>query len=212
MYSTYNQLMRTKPKRPYRKQKRAEAEEETRRRITEAAVQLHGTLGPARTTVTEVAERAGVSRMTVYNHFPTDADLFHACSAHWESRNPFPDPESWLRHTDPMGRVESALQELYGWYARKHGMLENVLRDAPLVPSLDAMMEERWGGYMDDVVAVLAQGWPGGPGEGRRLRTALRIVADLRTWRLLRESGLSAAAAARLAARMVEGAASECGG
>src|SRR5690606_11521663 len=75
--------MSTRRPRPYRKRQRALAEEATRLRITEAAVELHGSVGPARTTVTEIAERAGVSRMTVYKHFPSDRDLFVACSTHW---------------------------------------------------------------------------------------------------------------------------------
>jgi AcrR family transcriptional regulator len=204
--------MSSKKRRPYHKRKRAETEEETRRRITEAAVELHGTVGPALTTVTEVAERAGVSRMTVYNHFPTDADLFRACSSHWERRNPFPDPASWPEHADPTERVTKALEELYDWYDRTQGMLEKVLRDAPVVPALGQMMEGTWGGYMHDVVGALSRGWAVRPDAEVRLRAALRLVADFGTWRLLSEAGLTGPSAARLAARMVTGAVSEIDG
>lgn len=192
-----------KPKRPYRKRKRALSEEETRLRITEAAVELHGTVGPAKTTVTELAELAGVSRMTVYNHFPTDADLFMACSSHWASHNPFPDPAVWADVLDPEGRLTQALCELYGWYDLQQGMLENVLRDAYLVPALGELMDGLWGGYMDGVVSVLAQGWPGEPEGNAALHVILRVVIDFHTWRILTASGLSDAEAAELAAGMV---------
>lgn len=193
--------MSVESKRRYRKRKRAETEEETHRRITEAAVELHGTVGPARTTITEVAERAGVSRMTVYNHFPSDVDLFRACSSHWARENPFPDPEGWLAG-DPEAWVVHALEELYGWYDRKQGMLEKVLRDLPLVPSLGEVMEPLWGDYMEDVVDALLRGWREGRDGNGPLRATLRVVADFHTWRLLDEAGLSAADAARVAAQM----------
>jgi AcrR family transcriptional regulator len=193
-------------KRPYRKRKRAEAEEETRRRITESAVELHGTVGPANTTVTELAQRAGVSRMTVYNHFPTDLDLYQACSSHWASRNPFPDPTGWLRHEDPRARLRSALLELYDWYDRKQGMLANVLRDAPLLPTFGAFMEGYWGGYMNAILDVLSRGWCDEEKTDGPLRTSLRLVVDFHTWRTLTEAGMANGAAAELAARMVQGA------
>jgi AcrR family transcriptional regulator len=198
--------MTSAPKRPYRKRKRAQSEEETRLRITEAAVELHGTVGPANTKVTEVAELAGVSRMTVYNHFPTEVDLFLACSSHWASQNPFPDPSAWTCISDPRERLAGALAELYGWYELKQAMLENVLRDAPLVPALGQLMEGFWGGYMDSVVSVLAAGWPAGaPADEATLQVTLRVVVDFHTWRILTGSGLSDVDAAELAAEMVAG-------
>jgi len=201
---SYNELMAKTKKRPYRKQRRAEAEEETRRRITEAAVELHGTIGPANTKVTELAERAGVSRMTVYNHFPTDADLFRACSSHWARENPYPDPAAWLRHADPGVRLRKALVELYAWYGEKQGMMGKILRDAPLVPALGAFMEESWGSYVAELVDTLSQGWRGSD-DARELRASLRLAVDFHTWRALTESGLSDVAAAELAARLVSG-------
>jgi len=190
-------------KRPYRKRKRAETEEETRRRITEAAVQLHGTVGPANTKVTDVADLAGVSRMTVYNHFPTDADLFAACSSHWASQNPFPDPELWRNMVDPRQRLSSALFELYGWYEQKQGMLGKVLRDAPVIPALGGIMTGLWEGYMTRVVEVLAEGLEGPSERSPELRAALRVVVDFQSWSILADAGLDTGEAARLAEAMV---------
>ena len=100
-------------KRAYRKRRRAEQEEETRLRITEAAVDLHGSVGPARTTVSAIAERAGVQRATVYRHFPDEEALFAACSSHWAALNPPPDPAAWAEIADPDERLRRALSELY---------------------------------------------------------------------------------------------------
>src|SRR5918996_4055938 len=88
-------------KRPYRKRRRAELEDQTRLRITEAAVELHGRVGPARTTISAVADRAGVQRATVYRHFPDEDALFAACSGHWAAMNPSPDPSAWQAIRDP---------------------------------------------------------------------------------------------------------------
>src|SRR4051812_9399836 len=116
-----------KQKRPYRKKRRAELEAETRRRITETAVELHGTLGPSRTSMSAVAERAGVRRSTLYRHFPDEEALFAACSSHWAAANPLPDIGSWAATADPEVRLRAALEELYGFYRRTHGMMENLI-------------------------------------------------------------------------------------
>ena len=122
--------------RPYRKRRRAEQEAETRQRITEAAMRLHGTVGPAHTTISDVAAEAGVQRGTVYRHFPDAESLFLACSAHWASLNPPPDPSAWARIADPDERLRHALAEMYRWYEWAEPMLVNVTRDAEAVPAL----------------------------------------------------------------------------
>lgn len=190
--------------RRYRKRKRAEAEEETRRRITEAAVELHGTVGPAETTITEVADLAGVSRMTVYNHFPDPVDLFEACSSHWAARNPFPDPSTW-RAADPSERLVLGLRELYAWYALKQDMLGNVLRDMPNVPALAEVMGGLWEPYMEGIVGVLAEGWSDPDVSSPALRAVLRLAVDFQSWRILTDSGLEDGVAAQVVARMVAG-------
>src|SRR5438445_7556799 len=123
-------------KRKYELKKRADEMAETRRRITQAAVDLHGTVGPARTTLSAVAERAGVQRHTVYRHFPTEAELFGACSTHYLAANPWPDLEPWRAIGDPHQRLTRALDELYAYYERTEPMFSNVLRDAELVDAL----------------------------------------------------------------------------
>src|ERR1039457_4067553 len=121
-------------KRPYRKQRRAELEEATRRRITESAVELHGTLGPSRTSLSAIAEHAGVRRSTLYRHFADEAALFDACTAHWAAANPLPDLEAWSMIEDPDERLATALGELYAFYGRTDAMLENLFRDEITVP------------------------------------------------------------------------------
>src|SRR5215213_9781287 len=120
----------TENKRKYEMKKRAELQRETRRRIVEATVELHRTRGPANTTIKEIAQRAGVNRLTVYNHFPDITDLLRACSRSWAERHPPPDPAPWALIDDPQERLRTALTELYGFYARTEPMRANVLRDA----------------------------------------------------------------------------------
>src|SRR3954466_5358098 len=137
-------------KRRYRKKVRAELEEETRRRITESAVELHGTVGPAHTSVSAVAERAGVRRSTVYRHFPDEEALFAACSAHWSERNPPPDPTPWFGIEDPDARVRQALIAIYAYYARTAPMIANLLRDEATV----GPVRDHFRAYHDYLAAV----------------------------------------------------------
>ena len=116
-------------KRPYKMKRRAEQEAQTRQRITESAVELHGTLGPARTSMKAVAEKAGVPRSTVYRHFTDEEALFGACSAHWAAENPPPDVSRWEQIDDSDERLRTALDELYAYYRRAGAMLDKLLRD-----------------------------------------------------------------------------------
>lgn len=196
-------------KRSYRKKKRARQEAETRLRITEAVMELHRSVGPANTTVTQVAELAGVGRQTVYNHFPTEAELIEACSTHWAAENPLPDPTAWAAVEDPDERLDTALAELYAWYSETEDMMGNVLRDAPIVEPLGELMEERWFALVRQMVESLAAGRGGGEGSAvpaDPMRAALRVALDFSIWRTLRRSGLSDARAAELAAGFVRSA------
>ena len=169
--------------------KRAERRRETRRRIVEAAVELHRARGPARTTVKEIAERAGVNRLTVYNHFPDMADLLGACSRRWTERHPPPDPARWREIQDPRERLRAALADLYAYYERTEPMTANVLRDAEAMPELAAVLDGTLVPYLGRVRELLAEGWGG---RRRRLLAALALALDFHTWRSLeRRSGLS---------------------
>jgi AcrR family transcriptional regulator len=190
-------------KRKYELKKRAEQMGETRLRITEAAIELHGTVGPSRTTLTAVAERAGVERRTLYRHFPNEADLFAACSSHYFTANPWPDLDSWRAIRDPRERLERALDELYAYYERTEPMFSNVLRDAEVVDfARDAVAPLQT--YLEEAADVLATG-RGVRGRRRQLlRGALRHALDFSTWRSLSANGIGRPDAARLGAALVE--------
>lgn len=196
-------------KRPYRLKKRAEAMSDTRQRITEAAMELHGTIGPARTTVSAVAERAGVQRHTVYRHFPTDDDLFAACSTHFAELHPWPDSEDWRREADPARRLQTALVELYDFYAVTGSMWANIIRDAELVPARALVPFER---QFDEMTELLASGWGARGARRALLKAAIRHAIDFRTWQsLVERGGMSASDAARLMGALAEGAVSRSG-
>src|SRR3954463_4289302 len=137
-------------KRPYRMKRRAELEEQTRRRITESAVALHEELGPAQTSISAIAERAGVRRSTVYRHFPTEDALFDACSSHWRAANPPPDPSTWVTIDDPTERTSTALRDLYAFYGRREPMFSILLRDEPLVPPVHRRLRDFYR-YLDTI-------------------------------------------------------------
>src|SRR5918911_472440 len=144
--------------RPYRKRRRAELEAATRRRITEATVGLHREVGPARTTISAVAERAGVQRLTVYRHFPDERTLLGACSAHWRAGHPAPDPSRWPAIADPEERLRSAVAAFYAYYRGDEAMMAKIRRDAEVMPALADTIADV-AAYMEMVVDVLAAGW-----------------------------------------------------
>jgi AcrR family transcriptional regulator len=177
--------------------RRAELVEQTRLRITEAAVDLHGSIGPAKTTITAIAGRAGVDRLTVYRHFPTEDALFDACSTHWRTAHPLPDPAGWATIAAPEARLRQALIQLYAWYRANHAMMENVLRDAPDVAPL-ADRPRRWADYNRAVVDALVPGWKARGRRARLLRAALAHAVALGTWKSLTGTGLDDDTAAEL--------------
>jgi AcrR family transcriptional regulator len=193
-------------KRRYELKKRAVEMAETRRRITDAAIELHGTVGPSRTTLSAVARRAGVERRTLYRHFPTEADLFAACSTHYFAANPWPELSAWSAIADPRERLERTLDELYAYYERTAPMLANVLRDAELVRAArDAVAPLH--AYLEDTAAILAAGRRA---RGRRrhlLIGALRHGLAFSTWHSLMAAGITRADATRLVSALVEAAA-----
>jgi AcrR family transcriptional regulator len=176
--------------RKYELKRRAENVEETRRRIVEAAVELHGTLGPARTTVSAIAERAGVQRQTYYRHFPEERELFAACSGLWQETHQPPDPEGLREIADGVERLRAALTGLYAFYEGGEEMIANVARDAA-VHQLTAETA-RWRmeamGHLRDILAEVVVP----AGEAPRAEALLELALDFATWRaLVRRSGLS---------------------
>jgi AcrR family transcriptional regulator len=194
-------------KRKYQKKERAEAEARTRSRITESAVELHGSLGPARTSMTAVAEHAGVRRSTLYRHFPDERALFGACSAHWAEANPPPDIGAWNGIGDPGDRLDSALAELYAYYRRTEGMLDKLLRDEASVPVVAELMGA-FHALLAEATDVLMRG-RGLRGAARdRTRAAIGHALAFPTWRdLTMAQGLGDAEAADLMRRLVAAAA-----
>lgn len=194
-------------RRAYRKRRRAEHEAQTRRQITEAAVKLHGTVGPARTTVTGIAAQAGVQRATVYRHFPDLDSLFISCSAHWASLNPPPDPGSWRRVADGEKRLRHGLTELYDWYAWADPMLTNIFRDAPVVPAMARASEN----FQRQFVALHAALMQGRPNRGRaraRVAAATGHALEFGSWRSLTQTqGLEAKETVELMIALVAAAA-----
>ncbi len=190
------------PRGPYTLKVRARRWEQAHERITLAALKLHETVGPAKTTMEEIAHLAGVQRATVYNHFPTELDLLDACSAHWFVENPPPDSSAWKSIEDPEKRSERALLEMYNYFGEGSQLLSRVLSDAPVVPAMDQIRRQKWQPMLEEIVSILTVGWPGNTAESA-VTASLRVALDFFTWQSLSESGLSNEAAAKLAAAWI---------
>jgi AcrR family transcriptional regulator len=197
--------------RTYELKRRAERQQETRRRIVEAAVGLHTTVGPSRTTVQAIAERAGVTRPTVYAHFPDDRSLLQACSGHVRETVPPPDPTAWRSISDPGERLETALRDLYGYYERLEPLLENVQRDAGVMPIVAEMNAYRVR-YLDEIRDLLLDAWRTRGGAKARLGRAMGHALEFRTWQsLVRRQGCRTNEAVQLMTTFVCAAASHEG-
>jgi AcrR family transcriptional regulator len=197
-------------KRTYELRARADRQQETRRRIVDATVALHEEVGPARTTVAEIARRAGVTRLTVYNHFPQDSELFAACQGEFLARHPLPDLTAALMLEDPRARVRSVLACLYAGYREREPMTSKVLRDRSALPALDELMRRTADAQAAVLAEALAAGFAGLRGEqARRLRAVVALALDFWTWQRLQHEGLDDAAAATLMADLIAAAPSD---
>ena len=186
--------------------RRAELEEETRRRITESAVALHQELGPAQTSITAIAERAGVRRSTVYRHFPNDDALFAACSSHFRAANPPPDPRAWAAISDAAARTQSAIDELYAFYGRTDAMYVSLLRDESLVPAVERRLQDFYG-YLGAVQEALMTGRSLRGRTARRTRAAIGHAIAFPTWRsLTQDQGMTHDDAVALMCALVQSA------
>ena len=186
--------------RKYELKARAESQRETRDRIARAAADLHVELGPARTTVAEIARRAAVTRLTVYNHFADLEALLPACSAHYETLHPAPDLEGALAIEDDHERAVAALTLWYGWYAETADLWTKVLSDRIALPELDRFLAGGIDQWQRDLADALAA-----TGSERERQVLFRVAVDFWTWRRLDAEGLDAAAAARLMAATAVG-------
>jgi AcrR family transcriptional regulator len=176
--------------RTYTLKRRAEQQAETRRRIVEAAVDLHGSVGPALTTLSMVAERAGVQRHTLYAHFPDERSLYLACSGLTFERDPLPDAAAWRAIADRRERLRVGLLAVYGWYERNAELAACVLRDAEYHALTKEMIVLRFEPHLKAYREVLGQKL------SAKQRAALRLALSFFTWRTLaRECGLKQGAA-----------------
>ncbi|MBR0671226.1 TetR/AcrR family transcriptional regulator [Neoroseomonas soli] len=176
--------------RPYTLKRRAERQAETRQRIVEAAVELHGSIGPAQTTITMVAERAQVQRHTLYAHFPDERSLHRACSGLALERDPLPDPQAWHAGAKPEARLRAGLAAIYGWYGRNAKLAGCVLRDAEHHALTRETVGLRLAPWMQAVHEILSEGLT------QQQRAMLHLALGYFTWRgLVREAGLAEAEA-----------------
>jgi AcrR family transcriptional regulator len=184
--------------RRYQQKRRAEQQAETRQRIVEAMVALHREVGPARTTISAIAERAGVERLTVYRHFPDKRSMFQACTTHYATEVPGPDPAAWTDIAEPAERLRATLLAFYDYYRRAEDVLTHAVRDVPQLPALAAVLSP-WAEFVADVREGLLRGWePAGPARAQ-LAAAVGHALRFETWRsLARAEGLEDGEAADL--------------
>jgi AcrR family transcriptional regulator len=183
--------MSSKGNRKYELKARAEQQERTRQAIARAAAELHERVGPAATTVAEIARRAGVSRLTVYKHFPNNAALYPACSAHFLEEHPLPDFQAAMAPEDPVERVRSVLDAVYaGWYREAHPMMRNLQRDRGSDPALDEFMRANSDAALGGIADALTAGFEPDEDRAARLRPVIRLALDFWTWERLTSEGL----------------------
>jgi AcrR family transcriptional regulator len=193
-----------KKKRPYRMAERAKSREETRLRIVEATMHLHEKLGPRATTISAIAEKAGVQRLTVYRHFPDEAAVFQACTAHWLSLNPPPAPESWAAVEDPLDRLKAALTAFYRYYAGTRRMWSASFRDVADVPALKEPMKQ-FAGYVNGIGDDLAAHFHAGKQPARRIAATIQHALTFPAWADLDARYLSDADKVALVMRWIVG-------
>jgi AcrR family transcriptional regulator len=193
--------------RKYEKKARAEGERQTRERIIEATMELHEEVGPAKTTVAEIARRAGVQRLTVYNHFPEEIELFGACQAQWMELHPLPDFAGLLGRPEPDERLRGVLGALYAWYGETEPMAEKIYRDRGGIPALDQLVAQTADRNFAELAEALAAGFEARGARAKRVRALIRLALDFWTWRRLDREGLGDKAAAQLVTGAVSAAA-----
>ena len=190
-------------KRKYELKARADSQNRTRERIVRAAMELHEEVGPAQTTIAEIARRAGVQRLTVYNHFPQEPQLLGACQGHWLSLHPPPDPAAALGLSDPFERVRAVLGDFYAWYHETRPTAEKVQRDRGVLAPLDELLQQTADVGLAQLSDALAAGFADRGRAAVRRRALILLALDFWTWRRLAGQGLDDDEAAALMADAV---------
>jgi len=188
--------------RRYELKRRAERQDETRQRIVDATIELHQTIGAAQTTVSEIAKRAGVGRVTVYRHFPDEETLLYACSGHYFSQHPFPDIERWRQIADPHERLRTGLRETYAWHEENRQMITMALAEARELP-----MMTRYHDFWDAAAEALAAAWRVRGRRRSNLKAAIALALSFDTHRTLtREQHLTEGQSIELMVHLAESA------
>lgn len=190
-------------KRSYVMKDRAQTQDETRQRIVAAAAALHESVGPRATTISAIADRAGVQRLTVYRHFSDEAELFKACTRHWLSENPPPDPAIWAAYSG-IRRCRRALSSLYAYYRSTKRMWDPSHRDEPDVPALQGPMAE-FRAYLADIASDLTKSLAPSTKARKAVAATLGHAVRFTTWQSLAATGLGDAASARLVCDWLRG-------
>ena len=187
--------------RSYHLKARATRQDATRQRIVDAAIALHQTVGPSATTVTDIAERAGVGRVTVYRHFPTELDLAQACSGHYFATHPAPDLDAWAELADPVERLRAGIRAAFAYHDANQAMMSRVLADAR-----DHEVMQPYHAYWSEAADVLLAPWRARGRRRAELRAAIALALSFDTWRtLVGEHGLDGERAVELLIRVVNG-------
>lgn len=186
----------------YTQRKRAADREETRLRIVEATMALHEEVGPSATTISAIAQRAGVQRLTVYRHFPDETAVFEACTRHWLELNPPPDPAAWASHEAGQSQARTALLAFYRYYRETQRMWRAAIRDEPKVPALQEPMES-FRSQLNALVETIGKGFGGA--EDSLPTTTLRHALAFTTWASLEAQGLDDEAMADLVMAWLQG-------
>lgn len=177
-----------KAKRSYVLKARAKRLADTRARIVEAIMFLHQEVGPRHTTISAIAKRAGVERLTVYRHFSDETAMFSACSHRYLELNPPPQPTEWASEEDPVRRTHRGLEEIYAFFSRTAPMFEKIYRDVGEYESLKKIMDG-FDLYLRNLADDLATGWPQDSERARR-SMILRHATKFSTWQSLTVEGV----------------------
>jgi AcrR family transcriptional regulator len=190
--------------RRYELKRRAARQDETRQRIVDATIELHETIGAAQTTISEIAKRASVGRVTVYRHFPDEEALFAACSGHYFSQHPFPDIERWRQISNPLDRLRKGLRESYAWHNENRQMIAMALAEARDLPIMTP-----YHGFWDDAAEALTAAWRVRARRRSNLKAAIALALSFETHRTLtREQHLTDEQAIELMIRLADSASS----